>query len=90
MNLDEWELDNEENIEVRLLGEREESEEQLKGNAKEDEIRSYKENRVYEEIERNGEHGLSSRWIITKKIKQGKENQTRRRKVEGNARGARF
>ena len=61
MNLDEWELDNEENIEVGLLGEKEECEEQLKRKAKEDEIGSWKENRVYEEIERNGEHGLSTR-----------------------------
>ena len=50
-----------------------ESEEQLKRKAKEDEIRSWKENRVYEETERNGEHGLSTRWIMTKEIKQGEE-----------------
>ena len=56
-----------------LLGKRKESEEQLKRKDKEDEIRSWKENRVYEETERNGEHGLSTRWIMTKKIKQGEE-----------------
>ena len=66
-----------------LLGERDESEEQLKGKAKEDEIRSWKKNRVYEEIERNGEHGLSTRWILTKKIKQGEESWKARLVVRG-------
>ena len=40
---------------------------------KEDELRSWKENKVYREIERKEEHGLSIRWIMTKKLKNGEE-----------------
>ena len=42
--------------------------------AKEDELRSWKENKVYREIERKEEHGLSTRWIMTKKLKNREEH----------------
>ena len=51
--------------------------------AKEDELRSWKENKVYREIERKGEHGLSTRWIITKMLKNGEERWKARLVVQG-------
>ena len=38
---------------------------------------------MYEEIEKNGEYGLSMRWIMTKKIKQGEEMWKARLVVQG-------
>ena len=51
--------------------------------AKEDELRSWKENKVYREIERKGEHGLSMRRIMTKKITKGEERRKARLVVQG-------
>ena len=58
-------------------GEREREEDskerRSKMRAKEDKLRSWKENKVYREIERKEEHGLSTRWIMTNKLKNGEE-----------------
>ena len=73
LNLDEWEVKKEEENEEGLWVKREDSEEWSKMRAKEDELRSWKENKVYREFERKGEQRLSTRWIVTKKIKNGEE-----------------
>ena len=83
MNLDEWEVKKEEKNEEGLWGKREDSKERSKRRAKEDELRSWKENKVYREIERKWEHGLSTRWIMTKKIKHGEEQWKERLVVQG-------
>ena len=36
--------------------------------AKEGELRSWKENKAYREIERKEEHGLSTRWIMERNV----------------------
>lgn len=41
--------------------------------AKESEIRNWKENDVMEEVEKRGRKGISTRWVITEKIKDGKK-----------------
>ena len=61
----------EEESEEGLWVKREDSEERSIMRAKEDELRSWKENKVYKEIKKKWEHGLSTRWIRT--IKQGEE-----------------
>ena len=74
----------EEESEEGLWVKREDSEERSIMRAKEDELRSWKENKVYKEIKKKWEHGLSTRWIRTKKDKAG------RRAVEGKIRSAKF
>ena len=37
--------------------------------AKEEELRSWKENKVYKEIDKRGKMGISKMWTMTKKIK---------------------
>ena len=73
----------EENEEGLWVKRERDSEERSKMRAKEDELRSWKENKVYREIERKWKHGLSTRWIMTKKKK-------RRGAVESKTSSARF
>ena len=40
--------------------------------AKEEELKSWIKNNVFEEVEDNGQKAISTRWIVTEKIKQGK------------------
>ena len=61
MNLDEWEVEREEETAEALWGERG-GDRRSKMRAKEDELRSWKENKVC----RKEKHGLSTRWIMTK------------------------
>ena len=69
LNLDEFEVKNEEGLWVK----REDSKERSKMRAKEDELISWKKNKVYREIERKGEHGQTMRETMTKKIEHGEE-----------------
>ena len=52
--------------------------------AKEEELRSWKENKVYKEIVKRGNVGIPTMWIMTKK------NQKWRRKVESKIGGERI
>ena len=41
--------------------------------AKEKELQSWRENDVYEEVEDVGQRAISTRWIVTEKVKEGKK-----------------
>ena len=41
--------------------------------AKEKELQSWRENNVYEEVEDNGQRAISTRWIVTEKLKGGEK-----------------
>ena len=41
--------------------------------AKEKELQSWRENDVYEEVEDIGQRAISTRWIVTEKVKEGKK-----------------
>ena len=41
--------------------------------AKEKELQSWKENNVYEEVEDVGQRAISTRWIVTEKVKEGEK-----------------
>ena len=58
----------------RDYGERERRIARSKMTVKDDKLRSWKENKAYKEIERKEEHGLSTRWIMTKKLKNREEH----------------
>ena len=51
--------------------------------AKEEELRSWKENKVYKEIVKRGNMGIPTMWIMTKKIKNGEERWKARLVVRG-------
>ena len=64
-------------IQIKMLGEKEvwlgnwENEEILEAKLKE--LERLKENRVYKEVEDMGQKTLSIRWVISQKLKKGKQ-----------------